>query len=149
VPDRVWDDNPELRAAAEAERERHRTAHLEVADARPPEYSDEALALRFSSKHADDVRYVASWGKWALWNGAAWFADQTLRAFDLSRAVCRVASAEIDDPKQVKLAAQVASAKTVAAVVSLARADRRHAATSEQWDANAWDFHTKGQQNDS
>jgi hypothetical protein len=48
------------------------------------------------------------------------------------RAICRVASAEIADPKAVKLAAAIASAKTVAAVASLTRADRRHAATVEQ-----------------
>jgi hypothetical protein len=33
-------------------------------DARPPAFSDEALALRFADLHADDLRYVAAWGKW-------------------------------------------------------------------------------------
>jgi putative DNA primase/helicase len=56
--------------------------------------------------------------------------------------ICRVASAEITEPKAVKLAAAVASAKTVAAVVSLTRADRRHAATVEQWDPEPWEFST-------
>ncbi|HTV90657.1 MAG TPA: phage/plasmid primase, P4 family [Stellaceae bacterium] len=135
------DDDPE----AEAERQKYRDATkgqtpLEVADARPPEYSDEALALRFSAKHADDARYVALWGKWLLWDGSRWRLDQTMRSFDLARAICRVASAEIDEPKKVKLAAQVASAKTVAAIVTLARADRRHAALAEQFDADPWLF---------
>jgi putative DNA primase/helicase len=116
----------------------------EVADARPPEFSDEALALRFAEKHEQQARYVAAWGKWLLWGGTRWAFDQTLLAFDLSRAVCRVASAEIIDPKQVKLAAAIASAKTVAAIVTLARADRRHAATVEQWDSDPLAFITKG-----
>jgi hypothetical protein len=33
-------------------------------DPRPPEFSDEALALRFAERHADNLRYVATWGKW-------------------------------------------------------------------------------------
>jgi putative DNA primase/helicase len=78
--------------------------------------------------------------EWFLWKTATWNVDSTLCAFDMSRTVCRVASAEIDDPKQAKLASSIASNKTVAAVVSLARVDRRHAATVEQWDADLWSF---------
>ncbi len=29
-----------------------------------PAFSDEALALRFAERHADDLRYVAAWGRW-------------------------------------------------------------------------------------
>jgi len=61
-----------------------------------------------------------------------------LRAFDFSRAICRVVSASAPD----KLATGIASAKTVAAVVSLSRADRRHAATVEQWDSQPWLLNT-------
>jgi putative DNA primase/helicase len=111
-------------------------------DARPPEFSDDALALRFAEAHGDDARYVALWGKWLLWRTATWKVDDTLRAFDMSRAICRVASVEIDDPKRVRLAASITSAKTVAAVVNLARVDRQHAATVEQWDADPWSFNS-------
>jgi putative DNA primase/helicase len=111
-------------------------------DARPPEYSDDALALRFSTAHGGDARYVALWGKWLLWGTATWKVDDTLRAFDMSRTICRAASAEIDDPKRAKLASSIASAKTVAAVVNLARVDRRHAATVEQWDADPWSLNS-------
>jgi putative DNA primase/helicase len=127
---RIIPDEPEV------ERDQHEMAAFEVADARPPEFSDESLALRFSAKHGGTARYVADWGKWLLWTGSFWTFDSTMHAFDLARAICRVASAEIDDPKQARMAAAVASAKTVAAVVSLSRADRRHAATIEQWDAD-------------
>ncbi len=126
------------------EAENNSSPKLEIVDARPPEYSDEAMALRFSDKHADDARFVAAWGKWILWTGSHWQFDATMRAFDMARIVCRIASAEITDPKAVKLAAAVASAKTVAATVSLARADRRHAATVEQWDEETWLLNTPG-----
>ena len=105
---------------------------LEVADARPPEFSDESLALRFSDKHADDARYVAAWGQWFLWADPRWQADSTMRAFDMARVACRVASAEAEG----KIAAGIASAKTVAAVERLAKADRRHAVTVDVWDAD-------------
>jgi putative DNA primase/helicase len=120
-------------------------ADNEDADPRPPEYSDEALALRFAAKHGAVAAYVAPWNRWFLWSGEQWSTDSSLRAFDLARAVCRNASAEITDPKKVKLAAAVASAKTVAAVVTLARADRRHAATVGQWDPDPLLFLTTGE----
>jgi putative DNA primase/helicase len=141
--DRLWDADPELRAEAEAEREKHSAARLEIADARPPEFSDESLALRFAAKHAETARYVARWNRWLWWSGGYWRTDETLLTFDLARAICRVASAEVD-PKKMNLAAAVASAKTVAAVVVLARVDRRHAAIVEQWDADLWALNTKG-----
>ena len=115
------------------------------ADARPPEYSDEALALRFAAKHGDEAAYVAPWNQWLLWSNERWTTDRTLRAFDLARIICRGASAEITDPKGAKLAAAVASARTVAAVATLARADRRHAAIVDQWDASPWLLLTPGE----
>ena len=48
--------------------------------------------------------------------------DETMKAFDLSRFICRAASAECNVKKT---ADAVASAKTVAAVERLAKADRR------------------------
>jgi putative DNA primase/helicase len=120
-------------------------AGFSIADAddflRPPEFTDEALALRFTARHAGELRYVASWSRWLIWDGTVWRFDETLRAFDLSRTICRQASAECNKPK---IAAAIASAKTVAAVERLAKADRRHAATVDQWDADPWSLNTPG-----
>lgn len=113
--------------------------HEEPIDHRPPEFADEALALRFAELHEDDIRYVAAWGRWFEWDGSRWKIDDTLHAVDLARAVCREASARTDKPK---VAAAVASAKTVAAVEKLARADRRLAATTKQWDSDIWLINT-------
>jgi len=109
-------------------------------DARPPAFSDEALALRFTARHEADLRYVAAWGKWLIYQDGLWSFDTTLEAFSLARAICREAARECND----KGAKTVASAKTVAAVVSLARADRQHAATTDQWDADPWLLNTLG-----
>ncbi|WP_292530245.1 phage/plasmid primase, P4 family [Methylocystis sp.] len=108
---------------------------VEVIEPRPPAYSDDALALRFVDKHAGDLRYVAKWGQWLSWRGTHWRFDDTLRAFDMARAVCRGAATECNKPK---IASVIASAKTVAAVERLAKSDRRIAATIDQWDANPW-----------
>jgi putative DNA primase/helicase len=99
-------------------------------DIRPPDYSDDALALRFTERYEDDLRFVAAWKRWMRWDGQRWRHDNTLRVFDLARAVCREASTEVN-----KGAKGIASAKTVAAVEYLARTDRHHAAIVDQWDS--------------
>jgi putative DNA primase/helicase len=103
-------------------------------DSTAPEFTDEALALRFTERHKNRLRYVASWGRWLIWDGVAWRFDDTMKAFDLARAVCRSAAAEC---ASTRLAAAIARAPTVAAVERLAKADRRHAATVDHSSHNA------------
>ena len=107
----------------------------------PAEFSDESLALRFTERHAYTLRYVAAWGRWYEWTGTVWKQDTTLAVFDLARRLCRQASSECEKDK---VASAIASAKTVAAVERLAKSDRRHAATIEQWDADPWLLNTPG-----
>jgi putative DNA primase/helicase len=110
-------------------------------DAIAPAFTDEALALTFSERHCDDLRYVAAWARWYEWTGAVWKPDDTLRTFNRARAICREASQECNDENT---AASVASGSTIAAVERLARYDRRHAATVEQWDSDPWLLNTPG-----
>ena len=113
----------------------------EFRDEVPPECTDEALALRFSEDHAAHLRHVSLWGKWMEWDGTRWKPDATLNTFNRARIICRRASSQCEN---VKVAAKVASASTVAAIERLARADRRHAATVDQWDADPWLLNTPG-----
>jgi putative DNA primase/helicase len=106
---------------------------------RPPDFSDEALALGFAEQHAKRLRYVSVWGRWSMWSGVRWQFDETLHAFDLVRKSCRQASSVCDN---AKASLSIASAKTVAAVERLSRADRRLAATTEQWDVDPWLLNT-------
>ena len=108
-------------------------------DFRPPEFSDEALALQFAERHAFDLRFVAAWGKWLSWTGDRWKFDDTLHAFDLARHTCREVAAGCN---KATTASAIASSKTVAAVERLARSDRRLAATVDQWDADPWSLNT-------
>ncbi len=106
---------------------------VELADARPPALSDDDLAQRFAARHGNDLRYIAAWSHWYEWNGARWAIEPTRHAFDRARAICRVAALEAEKPGT---RTRLASAKTVAAVERLAKADRRIAATVEQWETD-------------
>ncbi len=111
----------------------------DLEESRPPAFTDEALALRFAERHELDLRYVDAWGRWLRYDGRRWEFDDTLLAFDLAREVCREAAAGCDIKRLRHI---LASAKTVAAVERLAKADRRLAATVDQWDADPWLLNT-------
>jgi len=122
-----------------------RGSNVDCAEDRPAAWSDDALALRFTERHEHDLRFVNLWGRWLIWNGQRWQTDETQHAIELARRIAREASAEIiDDKGPARLAASVASAKTVAAIERLARADRRHASVTDDWDADPWLLNTPG-----
>jgi putative DNA primase/helicase len=82
---------------------------------------------------------VAALGKWLQWTGERWQQDGTLIARHCARLICREASAECNKSKTSNA---IASAKSVSAVERLAQADRRLAATLDQWDADPWLLNT-------
>jgi putative DNA primase/helicase len=125
----------------DAEVRRARTATAARGNLQPPEFSDDALAIRFSNRHQHELRHIASWNKWLQWTGQVWQTEGTLQVFDYARQICREASAECRDENT---AASVTKAATVSAVERLARSDRRHAASVEQWDADPWALNTPG-----
>ncbi len=106
---------------------------IELADASPPPFSDDALAQKFAERHGDSLRYIAAWSRWYAWDGARWGRETTLNAFDRARTICRVAAVEAE---KHSVKTKLTSAKTVAAVERLAKVDRRIAATVEQWDTD-------------
>lgn len=103
--------------------------------------TEDALALAFTRRYHRDWRYVAGWGRWLVWDGNRWRTEDTLAATDLIRSVCRHAAVRADNPK---VAAKLASSSTVGGVERLARADRRHAANTDEWDADPWLLNTTG-----
>jgi putative DNA primase/helicase len=107
-----------------------------------PLFSDEYLALVFANRHQDDTRFVATaWGRWVTWQQTYWRPDRTLVAFDRARALCRDEAAKV---KKGKMRMTLASARTVAAVERLAKADRKIAADVEQFDTGLHLFNTAG-----
>jgi putative DNA primase/helicase len=105
--------------------------------------SEDWLARAFTMRHALDMRYVADWSRWMLYDGSVWQRDETMRVFDEARAICyehaelpRVSAA---DRRRLK------SARTVAAVIALARTDQRTAAIVDQWDADPMALNCDGE----
>ena len=82
-----------------------------------PAFSDDWLALGFTRRHGNDLRYCALWGKWLCWDGARWKIDETKTIFDFVRKIIREVAIECNEPKVSK---QMASSKTVAAVKTMA-----------------------------
>jgi putative DNA primase/helicase len=104
-----------------------------------PTECEEALAQSFADAHADDLRYVAMWDRWMLWDGGRWVEDEILQSFGLIRRFCAATARSMHNPRD---AVRIGSAKTVAAIRTLIRADPRIAATVAQWDADAWLLNT-------
>jgi putative DNA primase/helicase len=110
---------------------------------RTAEYADENLAMRFTARHQDDLRFVNTWGRWLVWSGTRWQSDETILVNDHIRALVREASDEVlANRGRQGLARSVASAKTVSAIERLARADRRHASQTGDWDRDPWLLNT-------
>jgi putative DNA primase/helicase len=103
-----------------------------------PAFSDEALALQFAERHADNLRYVPAWNRWLLWDGKRWVPDEKLKVFTLVRDLCREAANEANDRRAIA----IASRKTVAAVEQMSRADQRLVLTIDDLDADPWTLNT-------
>ena len=104
-----------------------------------PIFSESELADRFAERHKAKLRFVSEWGQWLRYDGKRWQKENTLLAFDLVRGLCREVARECNRSAEAKA---LTSAKTIAAVERIAKADRRLAATVDQWDCNLWLLNT-------
>lgn len=104
-----------------------------------PEFSEDQIALAFVAPLSGAIIYVSRWARWLRWDGKRWADDDTLHVFDLIRKACREFAGRC---VKETAAATLASSRTVAGVEKLARADRRVAGTTDQWDAESWSLNT-------
>lgn len=106
----------------------------------PPIHSQEWIARQFAEQHGDTLRYVAPWNAWFIFDGSTWRRDEKRQVFTMARAMCSQVASEGMGSNSVRLKAaeakQIASAKTRAAIIDLAREDRDIAATVDQWDTD-------------
>lgn len=103
--------------------------------------TEDGLSTTFTRHYGENWRYCALWGKWLVWTGVRWNADQVLFVAHLARGICRTASIKADSPR---LTAKLASSATISAVERIARSDPKHASTAEEWDADIWALNTPG-----
>ena len=122
-----------------AERARQRGA--ELLDNSMTTLGEDELALQFVKRHGDDFRSVPGWG-WMSFEGTHWLRDARLRHFDAARALCRELGAGVD--RSATDEKRLASAKTIAAVVQLARADQRIVVMPEEFDSDPMLLNTPG-----
>lgn len=110
-----------------------------------PEFTEDAIALKFSTKYAEQLRYVAEHGSWYLYDGRVWKSDKTYFSYDRIR---RIAREEIERAAGVQetrsLLRKMATAQFVAGVEKLARSDRRQALTPEAFDRDDLLLNTPG-----
>ena len=112
-----------------------------VAGIATPAFSEDAIALVFTARHLDEVRYTAKWGQWHLWDGQRWAEDRKRKVFSMARTICReVAMAS----RRRRPSETLANNKTKMGVLGLAMDDQRTAAVAEQWDADIWQLCTPG-----
>ena len=109
-----------------------------------PPFSEDALALAYTDRHLNDLRYTAELGRYhrltrLAEGGCTWVRDTILRTFSEVRLLTREESLLTDSAaKQSKLC----SAAVISAVERLVRMDQRTAMEIEQWDRNTMSLNT-------
>lgn len=109
-----------------------------------PQFSEESMALAFTRRHADRVRYVPKFNKWFIYNGKRWAEDERLQTYSYAREVVRETAMLASDASSTRSgqSIRIASAKSTYAIVNLASKDQRLSATVDQWDADDWLLNT-------
>lgn len=106
----------------------------------PPLCWPDTIAGIVAGYGAERLRYVAAAGRWMVWDGTRWCADDTRYAFDLARWACRDALNNLRRSCANGVAARLArflgAPAFVAQVLRLAGSDRRLAMAPERFDAD-------------
>lgn len=123
--------------------------YADTADNNTAPISDDELTRRFTDRNGDRFRYCATLGRWYEWRSTHWMHDETMTVYDAARYSCKVdlGNALGRSPKDGEaraLRTKLGSASTIAAVVKMASADRRHAVTHAALDADPWLLNTPG-----
>ena len=108
----------------------------------PMDITEDGLAIEYTQRHADSLRFCGTLGGWQVYDGTRWQRDETRWPYSHARALVRdVAQRTALSAKQYT---KLRSGTTVNAIVSLASSDRVHAITQEQFDADPWLLNTPG-----
>jgi putative DNA primase/helicase len=103
--------------------------------------NEDGVALAFTKRHRDQLRFCHSTGRWFEWTGTHWRREETQLAFTWARDACRDMASSHPKNAQAKALSRAASAS---AVERYARADRAFAVTMERWDPDPWLLGTPG-----
>lgn len=120
----------------------------EVFEGLPPEFTEDALALKFTTQFKDVLLYVGAWEKWMVWDGRQWKRDATHIAIDKARSIVREACRQLDDhpelgqEKRQRMQRGLSTYNTMANIERIAKTDRRHVGLPSAFDSNPWTLNT-------
>ena len=100
----------------------------EETSATAPPISEHVVALGFTAKYRDTMRYCPELGRWFEWDKTRWRPDTMARAFHYARTL----SGEASDTKAAR------KCGFARGVESFCRADPAHAVAASYWDADPW-----------
>jgi putative DNA primase/helicase len=101
--------------------------------------SEARIAEIFVERHGSEFRYVAQWGTWIKWDSTRWQEEKTLMVNDHIKAICTELSSGTGRNSEVR---SLLKYNTISGAEKIARADRRVAATIEQWDRDPYLLNT-------
>jgi putative DNA primase/helicase len=96
---------------------------------KPTEISEDAIALAFTREHGSTMRFDHDAGKWFQWSLTHWRALGVPAAFHFAREIGRRLTAG---------SKQMCKASVAGGAERFARADPKHATTSDIWDKDPW-----------
>lgn len=102
--------------------------------------SEDAMADQLATLYRHLFRYTPGMG-WLRCMPHKWVRDDFLTVFDCARQVARLAAGDEANEKQRRA---LCSARTIGAIVSIARTDPRLSLAAEQWDERPFELNTPG-----
>jgi putative DNA primase/helicase len=111
------------------------TGRVRPAAAPVAEVSEDAIALSFTAKYRDIMKFDHTAGRWFRWDGERWQKDGTDCAFHHARVIGR----NLGEGKR-----QICKASVAGGAERMARADPAHAVEAGQWDADPMLLGTPG-----
>ncbi len=125
-----------LQPIADTDRARDAEAGL------PTDLTEDGLALAFTARTAERLRFCATLGGWMVHRDACWQKDEVREPYRQARILVRekAQSPDLSPAQRTKLR----SAAVVNSIVSLASSDPVHAITQEVFDADPWQLNTPG-----
>lgn len=111
----------------------------------PRALTDLGNGERFAARYGGQVRYVAAWDKWLLWNGRRWVPDNTAEVMRLAKFTAKAIHAEAaiaeDEDRQkeiTKFAFSSQSRSRLEAMLALAKSEPPIAIAYSSLDADPW-----------
>ncbi len=110
--------------------DRARAAGAEDIRAKDVELTEDGVALAFSERFRDRLRFDHDVGAWYEWTGDHWRIDRT----DLAFSWCRRVARELSEGTPERVKERVRKRGFAGGVEAFARSDRAHAVRQDEWD---------------